>query len=168
MELKAKNKLITTIIWILFILYLVLLVKVILFKYSMSMTLDMMNFANKMPIDYRISRANFIPFKTLIHYLGGIQSSGVAKVNILANLIAFAPMGFLIPILLKKLQNGVNVSIVSFTVSLLFELTQLILGIGEFDIDDIILNVLGAILGYLLFKVFNHLASKILKVNITS
>jgi glycopeptide antibiotics resistance protein len=168
MELRAKNKLITTIIWILFILYLALLVKVILFKYSMITTLGMINYANKMPIDYRISRANFIPFKTLIHYLGCIKSSGVAKVNILANIVAFAPMGFLMPILLKKLQNGINVSIVSFIVSLLFELTQLILSIGEFDIDDIILNVLGAILGYLLFKVFSHLASKILKVNIAS
>ncbi|WP_415340200.1 VanZ family protein, partial [Clostridium perfringens] len=46
-----------------------------------------------------------------------------------------------------------SIFIVSFGISLTIELIQLLTGLGFFDVDDIILNVLGGIIGYLILKI---------------
>ncbi|MGU8605254.1 VanZ family protein, partial [Clostridium perfringens] len=68
--------------------------------------------------------------------------------------------GFLIPLLFKKIHNVGSIFIVSFGISLTIELIQLLTGLGFFDVDDIILNVLGGIIGYLILKILVEIFNK--------
>jgi glycopeptide antibiotics resistance protein len=156
------------IMWALFILYLTLLIKVILFKYPAFVIANSFKYAHETPLFTRITQGNFIPFKTILHYLGGNPSFGVAKENLLGNIIAFGPLGFLLPIVIKGIKDVKHIALSAFIVSLTFEVIQLLTYLGSFDVDDIILNVLGAMCGYLVYKVFFLLIPKRIKSQTSS
>ena len=73
--------------------------------------------------------------------------------NVLLNIALFMPLGFLLPLLAQKFKNGLVMLITGFGSSLLIELTQLALGRGMFDVDDLFTNTLGAMLGWALIMV---------------
>lgn len=147
------------IIWILLVVYFMLLIKVILFKYPLSMITSMMNNPN-ITLDVRIKGGNFIPLRTIVYYILGGQNFRIAIENIMGNIIAFIPLGFLIPITFKRISKLKKIIIISFLISLLFEIIQLFTGIGSFDIDDILLNVFGAIIGYVVYLIIIKLSKK--------
>ena len=62
-------------------------------------------------------------------------------------------MGYLLPLLFPRLK-GRHVLMLGFAASLLTETTQLISHLGMFDVDDLINNTLGVIIGLLLFFLF--------------
>jgi glycopeptide antibiotics resistance protein len=131
----------------------VLLFKVILFKYHrLEIILDVLKQINLSNFKFRITTSNFIPMKTILYYLGGNQSAIVAKDNLLGNIIAFGPLGFLLPIAISKMNKLKQIFVISAALSLILEVIQLITGLGQFDVDDIILNVLGSILGFIIYK----------------
>lgn len=70
-------------------------------------------------------------------------------INFLGNIIMFMPIGFFIP-LLWEIPNK-KIIIVGFLFSLFIEVCQLFLNRGT-DVDDLILNTLGTILGLLVYK----------------
>jgi glycopeptide antibiotics resistance protein len=65
------------------------------------------------------------------------------------NIVWFVPWGFLIPMIYKN--NKFFVSLSGFAFSLAIEILQFALKKGLFEIDDLILNTIGAILGYSLY-----------------
>lgn len=134
-----------------FLTYIVLLMKVVLFKNpSARIMVQSMSIER---VQFRLWYAsNFTPFKTIIFYLSGAQSYRTALWNLVGNIAIFGPMGFLLPILFPKLQSMRLVAGTSFMVSLSLEIVQLLSGLGSFDIDDVILNVSGATLGWLVYK----------------
>ena len=73
--------------------------------------------------------------------------------NVLLNVALFMPLGFLLPLLAQKFKNSWIMLITGFGGSLLIELTQLALGRGMFDVDDLFTNTLGAMLGWALIMV---------------
>ena len=73
--------------------------------------------------------------------------------NIIGNIVIFIPLGFLLPLLIVNLRKIIFIFTVSVGVSLLLELMQSIFGMGNFDITDLVLNVVGGLLGYFIFKV---------------
>lgn len=107
---------------------------------------------------YIHSNVNLIPFKTIqVYYNGYINHraySSIAFTNLVANLLIFLPMGIFIPSLFKK-TNIIKFIILTFMILLGVETLQLVLKIGIFDIDDIILNFSGAFLGYILYKIYS-------------
>lgn len=78
------------------------------------------------------------------------------------NILLFIPFGILVPILWKYNRSIIRTTLMSFACSVLIELTQLATGRGYFEIDDIILNTLGGIIGYIVFECFydSYLAIK--------
>lgn len=80
--------------------------------------------------------------------------------NVLGNVAIFIPFGYLFPCLNKKFSKFSNVLISTACFSLFFEISQYILGVGSSDIDDIILNTIGGIIGYVLYKYISKLVSK--------
>lgn len=96
-------------------------------------------------------RINIVPFKTIREYIEMLFVSNVNKniplMNLLGNLFVFFPMGFLLP-LLKKIKNYKNFILSMIGILIFKELLQLICGKAVFDIDDIILNIIGAIIGF--------------------
>jgi len=142
---------------ILFVIYLILLVKVILFKYPLFMITEMFKSSLTLSLHDRIMSSNFIPFKTISYYISGRPSIGVARMNTIGNILAFFPYGFIFPIAFIKKRKIKYIILFSFILSLLFEVIQFITTIGAFDVDDIMLNVLGAVLGYIVFRIFMKL-----------
>lgn len=90
--------------------------------------------------------SNFVPFKEIFRY--SIGSHKFFK-NILGNIMLFIPYGFLSSYLLKNKSISLTV-LLSLIVSVTIEVVQYYIG-RVFDIDDIILNVLGGLIGCLLF-----------------
>lgn len=78
------------------------------------------------------------------------------------NIIMFIPLGFLLPYIWKSFRNLKYIIFSSFIFSLSIELTQL-LNKRTTDIDDLIMNTIGGILGFIIFKIF----SIIFKINIS-
>lgn len=101
--------------------------------------------------------SNLIPFKTIISYIqrlmNGTINSNIVFINILGNLIAFAPIGFFIPVLFGEKIKSLRkfTSLIAITV-LIVEIIQFVTFTGQLDIDDIILNTLGAVIVYLFMK----------------
>ncbi|MBU3227766.1 VanZ family protein [Clostridium algidicarnis] len=117
---------------------------------------------------------NYIPFKSIIYDIRqiGIGSFSVRFqiklliMNVLGNFILLIPIGFLTPILWEKVNSLKDIVIVGFLVSLSIELLQLLenfLSIGFLrvvDVDDLILNVLGAVFGYMAYKLAKLIVTK--------
>lgn len=89
---------------------------------------------------------NIIPFTEIFRYKIG---SDLFYHNVIGNIVIFIPFGFFISryINAKKLSSIVLISFIS---SLTIEIVQLQIG-RAMDIDDILLNVVGAIIGFLAF-----------------
>jgi glycopeptide antibiotics resistance protein len=132
--------------------YLALLAKVILFKIQFgSVTYNV--YYGLLSFQQNLDRANFIPFKTIYYLLKEPIDVFVVQ-NIFGNIIGFAPLGFLLPMLCTSLSSFLKIGIIAFTFSLTLEVIQLVKVLGIFDVDDIILNTSGALLGYAVYKIF--------------
>ena len=92
---------------------------------------------------------NFAP--TIIKYLSG-EWSGGSWVNFmfLGNILLFVPMGVFLPIIWKTITFKRIIGI-GFLISIILEIIQPVLG-RSFDVDDLIMNTLGTIIGYLLVR----------------
>ena len=132
-------------------LYLAILSKFILFKYiPLSEIINHFNFTYD---EYHWRSNNFVPFKTIKFYLFLADINLIIRIeNLAGNIIGFMPFGFILPLLAKKFQKLSAVTLATFGLSLAFELIQLIFEFGSFDVDDLILNTLGGILGLLPIK----------------
>ena len=91
---------------------------------------------------------NFIPFQEILRYK---ISSRLFVKNVLGNMIMFLPFGFFVSYYLKveKIHMPVVLTLIA---SLSIELVQLSIG-RVFDVDDIILNLLGGIMGYFVYSI---------------
>ena len=98
-------------------------------------------------------RYNFIPFKEILRFWNnrGTLGMGPVMVNIVGNVVAFVPFGFFVPIISRKLRAGWKVISLGLLLSLLVEFLQLVTRVGSCDIDDLILNTFGTMVGYILF-----------------
>ncbi|NHC40297.1 VanZ family protein [Bacillus sp. MM2020_1] len=132
-------------------LYLAILSKLILFKYiPLSEIINHFNFTYD---EYHWRSNNFVPFKTINFYLFIADINLNIRIeNLAGNIIGFVPFGFILPLLAKKFQKLSTVTISTFCLSLMFELLQLIFEFGSFDVDDLILNTVGGVLGYIPIK----------------
>lgn len=114
--------------------------------------------------DVSWSTSNFIPFKEMFRYELG---SMMFLKNVIGNMIMFMPYGFFISYFLKAEKKS-TIIYLSIIVSLTIEITQLIIG-RVFDVDDIMLNIIGGLIGFYLYQFMiimkNHLP-KSLKNNL--
>lgn len=98
--------------------------------------------------DVSWSSSNFIPFKEMLRYEFGTK---LFFKNVVGNMIMFIPFGFFTSYFLK-LKKIYSVFILTLLTSITIETTQLLIG-RVFDIDDILLNILGGLIGYFIFKI---------------
>lgn len=98
------------------------------------------------------STSNFVPFKEMFRYEIG---SFMFYKNIVGNTLMFIPYGFFVSWLLKNKRISIA-CLLSFVASLAIEFTQLLIG-RVFDVDDIILNVLGGIIGFGLYFLLDYI-----------
>lgn len=100
--------------------------------------------------EYMQRFTNFIPFKTIIEYVQRYSNGywRLATLNLLGNLALFVPMGMALPCLFKKLNRFWTVILTVLGMVVIVELVQGVLRVGSIDIDDVIFNVVGAMIGY--------------------
>ena len=127
------------VLWSVFALYIFLLHKVVLFKFPFETILSILKDEDEL----WVAGVNLTPFATIRMYLSGRAGVWNAVRNIGGNILVFAPLGIFIPLLRKKLAFPTTFFTALF-ISGSIELTQYKTGLGSCDIDDIILNVLGA------------------------
>ena len=102
---------------------------------------------------------NLKPFAEIRRYLQYRSSFDpeLFMINIVGNVAAFFPFGFLYPQAVPERRAFWKVTLRGFVFSLMIETMQLVLMVGIFDVDDIILNVSGVMLGYAVFAwIFHH------------
>ena len=73
--------------------------------------------------------------------------------NVMGNVCVFVPFGAFLPALFAKCQKLVLVLLFSLEFSLAVELVQLVTKVGSFDVDDLLLNTIGGMLGYWVYKI---------------
>jgi glycopeptide antibiotics resistance protein len=107
-------------------------------------------------------RYNLHPFRELKRFWVYRRQLGnlAVAVNLFGNVIGFLPFGFMLPVILRSTRSFWVITLSGFSLSLLVELVQLITKVGCFDVDDLILNTLGAVIGYVLFKICNEIRRK--------
>lgn len=71
----------------------------------------------------------------------------------LLNILLFIPLGFLMPFISRKKCSIINVILNGFSFTLFIEISQL-LNNRRTDIDDIIMNIIGAVIGFVLYNLF--------------
>lgn len=137
---------------LLFILYVLLLVYFLFFSEEYG----------RVAAEERVYRYNLVPFVEIRRFWVYRKQLGAFAVitNLFGNVIAFIPYGFILPVIAHKCRSGIFIIASGFILSFLVETVQLITKVGCFDVDDMILNTLGAVIGYLLFAVCNYLRSK--------
>lgn len=143
--MKVRNiKNLTKAGWLLFYLYIILLSYFLFFseRYGRDYILE----------EYQY---NLILFKEIKRFITYREQIGLERfvVNIFGNVLAFAPFGFLLPLLNKKYRNFFLVVFLSLLFSLVVETIQMLLKVGIFDVDDLLMNTVGGTGGYLFYLI---------------
>jgi glycopeptide antibiotics resistance protein len=133
------------------IIYSAILVRVMVFKDVPTIKIGsvMLNFAGT----DGGSPANFVPFKTIVPYLLGNKGLIIAGVNLSGNIALLVPIGLLLPFIFRSITWKKSLA-VAVGAGLIIETLQTLLHVGIFDIDDVILNALGVMLGYWTSRLF--------------
>lgn len=130
-----------------FAVYILFVVKVIIFKYPMDELRAIANSWQRDVILEGLGTANFVPFRTIKMYIDYAYKLNSVE-NLAGNLLVFVPLGFFLPLMSEELQKFSEVFLNVFTFVLGIEVFQLFSAFGAFDVDDILLNCLGATIGY--------------------
>ena len=137
----------------LFILYVLALILLIGFKFkgSLNEVFDRVESINRNRT-LGVWNYNFNFFeslKTQMQYLG---NGRWALINILANIIFFIPLGGMNYFLLDGRKKVKQVFLLCFLFVIAIETIQFVLMVGYFDVDDIILNMIGCSIGIVFFE----------------
>lgn len=154
---ENNNKAMKINLWIFFILYLLLFITLTLFDQFWGRNgFTIVNWNKELFNNYISNSLNIIPFKTIIEYIKAFDSlldTRAVMTNLLGNIIACMPFAFFLPLLFKKQNNIKRFTITMIVIVLLIELLQFVTLSGSCDIDDIILNVSGALIMYAVLKI---------------
>lgn len=138
---------------LLFVLYMGLLVYFLFFAESYGRAGDMAR-------EYRYNLKLFEEIKRFWIYRKEVGMLAMV-LNIFGNVVGFVPFGYILPVMHYRFQNCLLVTLGGFSLSLCVETVQLVSRVGCFDVDDLVLNTLGAFLGYVLFWACNEIRRKL-------
>lgn len=134
-----------------FAVYILIVIKVIIFKYPYEQLHAIAQTWRKDVILEGLGTANFIPFKTIKMYIKYADQLNSFE-NLAGNILVFVPFGILFPMVRTKKTGILDVFANILVMVIGIEVFQLFSAFGAFDVDDIILNCLGAVMGYLIYR----------------
>ncbi len=103
--------------------------------------------------EYRYNLELFREIKRFIIYREQLGSFAVFA-NLAGNILIFAPYGFFIS-MASRSRGFFKTLFFSMGLSLCVEIVQLFTRVGSFDVDDILLNTIGGVAGYIIFLICN-------------
>ena len=136
-----------------FVLYVLVLVYLLFFSEGYGRVAD----AER---EYRYNLVPFVEIRRFWTYRK-IVGTFALFTNVFGNVLGFVPYGFILPVITGKMRNGFFIILSGFFISLTIEVIQLLTKVGCFDVDDMILNTLGAALGYGIYAVCDRIRRKI-------
>lgn len=139
---KTKFVLYKELLMLVFAIYILCLFQVVTFQDSIS-----------------LSGNNFIPFKEIFRY--NITSRLFLK-NVIGNMIMFLPFGFFISYYIEP-DTIKPILVLTLIASIAIEVVQLLIG-RVFDIDDILLNLIGGAIGYSIYNVMRKIGDRFPRV----
>ena len=144
MEKKKGNKLFRVLEILLFVVYLAVLCYFLFIADRMGRTFS-----------ERVYHYNLMPLKEIGRFWTYRQTLGVWSVlmNLIGNVVAFIPFGLFRPRLFPACRRFILTVVLAFEFSLCVEILQLVWKVGSFDVDDLLLNTLCGILGFLVYRI---------------
>ncbi|MBS6642559.1 MAG: VanZ family protein [Clostridiaceae bacterium] len=131
--------------WIFFILYLISLTYFMFFAESFGRSAqEQTRYAYNLQLFKEIKR--FYIYREQLGFKAFF-------LNIFGNVIAFIPFGFFLPVVSRRGRRWYNTFLLAFSLSLCIETTQLIFKVGSFDVDDLLLNTIGGIVGFICYRI---------------
>ena len=142
--------------WVLFLMYLCLLAYFMFFSESFGRTDTDRGYAY-----------NLVPLKEITRYFRYYRTLGMPLflINIVGNMVAFMPFGFFLPIISRRSRKWYNTVSFGLIFSLILETLQLSFKVGSFDVDDMLLNMVGAGLGFLVYRTVQRTRVKMRRIH---
>lgn len=140
---------------IVFFIYIVVVIKVIIFKYPWEDLKAIADTWEKGVILEGLDTANFTLFKTIKMYINYSYMLNSFE-NLAGNIVVFVPFGFLLPYVQKGAAKFPVLLLNAFLFVLGIEVFQLFSAFGAFDVDDILLNCFGASMGWVIYRVWER------------
>jgi glycopeptide antibiotics resistance protein len=148
-KIRKRNKLAIPVgrllLYAVFIIYIVVVVGATMLRYRMH------SFSGEMGEIYPL----FYSYKEAWNHFSAREWR-----NIILNIMMFVPFGFLLPLVLKKFQAFWKTYLAGFIFAFLIEMTQLLLNLGICELDDLMDNTVGALIGYGLYRFFMFVVKK--------
>ncbi len=148
------KRFISNVLTLCFICYMILLVYFLFFSEEYGRTEP-----------YETYKYNLELFKEIKRYWYNREKIGTLffLINLVGNVVVFMPFGFLVPVMYREQRKDVVyrghyfrsmlfVLLLGFLFSLVIEFIQLVTKVGCFDVDDLLLNTSGVLLGYIIFR----------------
>ncbi len=134
-----------------FILYIVIMVWLLFVQRIPYVSYD--NYCEKL-----MGSLNLIPFRTISDYLLTDKNadSGIiqhAFINLAGNIVMFIPLGFFLSFIKSSSVTFRAIIIKTVVIITSVEIIQLFSLTGSFDIDDLILNTIGSVIGYIIQRI---------------
>lgn len=128
---------------ILFVLYIVFIIYFLIFSDWYGRTGEMQEY-----------RYNLVLFREIRRFWNYRDQIGLFAMftNLFGNVIIFMPFGFFMP-MASRYRSCFSAVFYSFGLSLCVETFQLLTRVGSFDVDDLLLNTVGGLAGYVIFAI---------------
>ncbi|HEV8506170.1 MAG TPA: VanZ family protein [Chitinophagaceae bacterium] len=101
---------------------------------------------------HKVSHRIYTKEKINLHPFLMFKQFQIGSYQVIGNLVMLLPLGIYVPLLFPKLSGFFRVFVICLLVSVSIELMQLITSVRSTDIDDVILNTSGAVVGYLMYR----------------
>lgn len=142
--MTKSHKVANRLAWVLFIIYILFLSYFLFFSEGFGRVGGNSEYKSNLQLFKEIKR--FITYRETIGFKGFF-------INVIGNVLAFVPFGLVLPFISPINRRFINISLLSFELTLCVEIIQYVLKVGIFDVDDILLNTIGGITGYLLYLI---------------
>lgn len=145
------KKIVKFLVWASFFVYLAVVAGLVFFqRYRVGLMEDVSLW------EYARYQMNLVPFKTISGYIKAYYDGSMSKIiplrNLVGNLIMFFPWGIYLPLLFEKTGRWRKYVVITVAILLGVELVQFFGRLGSFDVDDLVLNLTGAMLGFCVWK----------------
>lgn len=154
-SMAADKKRTKPFLWFVFFFYLLVLVYFLFFAETMG---------RGAAADYHY---NLVPLQEIRRFwrifrnaeFGGALWK-ISVLNLFGNVLAFVPLGYFLPKLIERCRNGFLTVLLCMEMSLCAEVIQLFFKLGSCDVDDLLLNTLGGLLGFILYWIVKVIEEK--------
>jgi len=152
-----EQKIFRSIIVVAFVIYIGMLLKFILLK-NLTVTEFYWTSMENQIIPISKHMINLLPFKTIYAYISNDMNLPTIIIveNLIGKIALFLPFGFLVPIIAGRRVKVFKLFIMGLLLCFSIEAMQLLTRTGMLDVDDLMLNMIGIILGFSLFKIINR------------